>query len=189
MAALFTAVIFCEIFACVVSESGKPALIIIPMLMMPVPLLLLRCCGGGDDFMSSGPKGRHCESCADMNARKHAPADLQPVGLLKMRAHSTQSLLSWRPPPPSPTTQFCIHVEAVRSRLRVPSVLVAGAEFWSAFFFASTLAIPVCFYATGWVPEPGSLVLSLGGVLIAVLSVAAFAACQARAEADSYGAW
>ena len=90
---------------------------------------------------------------------------------------------------PPPQRQFCIHVEAVRSRLRVPSVLVAGAEFWSAFFFASTLAIPVCFYATGWVPEPGSLVLSLGGVLIAVLSVAAFAACQARAEADSYGAW
>ena len=60
VAALFTAVLFCEIFACVVSQSGKPALILIPMLLMPMPLMLLRCCGGGDDFMSSGPKGRHC---------------------------------------------------------------------------------------------------------------------------------
>ena len=72
---------------------------------------------------------------------------------------------------------------------RSRSTAIAGAEFWSAFFFASTLAIPVCFYVTGFVPEAGSLVLSLSGVLIAVISVASAAACQARAEADSYGAW
>lgn len=69
VAALVTSVLFCEIFACVVSQSGKPALIILPMLMMPVPLLLLRCCGG-DDFMSSGPRGRHCACAPSLQANK-----------------------------------------------------------------------------------------------------------------------
>ena len=64
-----------------------------------------------------------------------------------------------------------------------------GAEFWSAFFFTSTLAIPICFYVTGFVPEAGSLVLSLAGVLIAVLSVSAQIVLSARAEGDSYSAW
>ena len=69
VAALVTSVLFCEIFACVVSQSGKPALIILPMLMMPVPLLLLRCCGG-DDFMSSGPRGRHCACAPSLQTNK-----------------------------------------------------------------------------------------------------------------------
>ena len=68
-------------------------------------------------------------------------------------------------------------------------LLSAGAEFWSAFFFASTLAIPIVFYATHYVPEVGSLVLALGGVLLAVVGVAAAVILQARAESDSYLAW
>lgn len=59
-ALLFTSVLFCEIFACVVDQSGKMAFIIIPLLLTPMPMLLLRRCGGGDDFMSTSPKGRHC---------------------------------------------------------------------------------------------------------------------------------
>ena len=59
-ALLFTAVLFCEIFACVVDQSGKMAIILVPLLLMPAPLILLRACGGVDDFMSTAPKGRHC---------------------------------------------------------------------------------------------------------------------------------
>ena len=59
-ALLFTAVLFCEIFACVVNQSGKMALILIPLLLMPLPMVLLRLCGGGGDFMSDAPKGKHC---------------------------------------------------------------------------------------------------------------------------------
>ena len=75
-----------------------------------------------------------------------------------------------------------------RSRLypaRALTVGHSGAEFWAAFFYASTLAIPIVFYATHWVPEVGSLILALSGVLLATLAVICAAACQVCGQAES----
>ena len=64
----------------------------------------------------------------------------------------------------------------------------AGAEFWSAFFFASTIAIPILFYATH-LASIESLMLALGGVFLSITYVGAVACWQARSEADSYTSW
>ena len=65
---------------------------------------------------------------------------------------------------------------------------LAGAEFWSAFFFTSTIAIPVLFYCTH-VVSAKALVLSLSGVLLAVLSVGVSMFIAGRDEADAFHAW
>ena len=76
----------------------------------------------------------------------------------------------------------------------------AGAEFWSAFFFTGTIAVPIVFYAVHYVgidqdgnyhsgQAAGSLVLALGGVFLAVLGVVGAVVSQRREEADAYGAW
>lgn len=59
----------------------------------------------------------------------------------------------------------------------------AGAEFWCAFFFTSTIALPVLFYATGVVTLK-ALLFSLSGVLVCVLYVGTAKFLQARAGDD-----
>ena len=76
-ALVVTAVVFMEIFACVMpNDDGKGSwvllTILVPLFLTPVPLLLLRCCGAGDSF-SSGPKARHCARRHCMRVRvRHA---------------------------------------------------------------------------------------------------------------------
>ena len=65
---------------------------------------------------------------------------------------------------------------------------IAGAEFWSAFFFTGTIAIPILLYSTEQIVA-SSLVLGLLGIVITVLSVCFAAFLQARAESDAYSAW
>ena len=67
-------------------------------------------------------------------------------------------------------------------------LLPPGAEFWAAFFFTSTIAIPILLYSTGLVLA-SSLVLALLGILLTVFSVGLAAFLQARAESDAYSAW
>ena len=63
-----------------------------------------------------------------------------------------------------------------------------GAEFWSAFFFTSTLALPFLLYGEEQVTLK-ALILSLSGVALAICFVGGTAFLQARAEADSYRSW
>lgn len=74
------------------------------------------------------------------------------------------------------------------TRSRIFLVYAAGAEFWSAFFFMSTIALPVIFYVTH-VVTPKALILSLSGVLLAVTFVACTMFVQRREEADAFHAW
>ena len=96
---------------------------------------------------------------------------------------------------------MCVRV-CVRLTLSAPHPppSCAGAEFWSAFFFTGTIAIPIVFYSTHFVgidPDgnydagqaAGSLVLALAGIFLAILGVVGTAICQRREEADAYGAW
>jgi len=64
------------------------------------------------------------------------------------------------------------------------------AEFLSAFCFTGTIAIPVLLYQSRLV-QLGGLLLSLGGVLVALLALGIAAYLHARAESDPFGftAW
>jgi len=59
------------------------------------------------------------------------------------------------------------------------------AEFWSAFLFMSTIALPVLLYTTGSLTSVMPLILSLSGVLLAVCFTCTCAFLQARAEDDN----
>jgi len=62
------------------------------------------------------------------------------------------------------------------------------AEFWSAFLFASTIALPATLWMIHMVSNK-ALILSLSGVLLAVSFVCCCAFLQVRADGDSYQSW
>lgn len=62
------------------------------------------------------------------------------------------------------------------------------AEFLSGFFFVGVIAIPAILYSTGQV-ELVSMLLSLGGVIVAILAAAGGACLSARAESDAFFAF
>ena len=64
----------------------------------------------------------------------------------------------------------------------------AGGEFWSAFFFTQTIALPMMFYFCKAVSLK-ALVLSLSGVIVAILFGALAAMLRARADDDAFYAW
>lgn len=122
------------------------------------------------------------------------PLTLTPVPLLLARCcggsdafssgskckHCTPSQKHTRPRPPA---CHCHHDASVLRE-------AAGAEFLSAFCFTGTIAIPVLLYQSRLV-QLGGLLLSLGGVLVALLALGIAAYLHARAESDPFGftAW
>jgi len=62
------------------------------------------------------------------------------------------------------------------------------AEFMSGFFFVGTIAIPAILYDTRLVSLQ-SMLLAVGGVSLAILSVVAMCCIQARGESDAFSAF
>ena len=63
-----------------------------------------------------------------------------------------------------------------------------GGEFWSAFFLTQTIALPMMFYFCK-VVSLKALVLSLSGVIVAIIFGALSAMLRARADDDAFHAW
>ena len=75
-----------------------------------------------------------------------------------------------------------LHHAVLRARAR------AGGEFWSAFLFTQTIALPMMFYFCK-VVSLKALVLSLSGVIVAIIFGALSTMLRARADDDAFHAW
>ena len=176
-ALVVTAVIFLQIFSWVIhNEKGVRAgrhnpllLFVLPLLLCTfLPFLLMRCCGESDSLLSSGNRGRHCAcfffalrlSLSRTCTHAHCPIHFRYTPRARSR---TASLLSF------------LYVRA-------------GAEFWAAFFFCSSIALPIVMITTEAIGIV-NFVLAEGAIALAVAYVGFLSFLQAREEADAFHSW
>ena len=121
------------------------------------------------------------------------PLILTPVPLLLSRCSGDGDVILSS----SPKGKHCARdaLTALAQRARPTPIYTApracactGGEFWSAFFLTQTIALPMMFYFCK-VVSLKALVLSLSGVIVAIIFGALSAMLRARADDDAFHAW